>query len=293
MTKNSKGNMCMYSNCGYLNNSEIAISEEHQPLVISSCGTYRLATLQEFPTLRPNGRIDYQLIYIASGNAHFFFDGTEHILSAGTMVLYRPKERQEYIYYRDDHPEVYWVHFTGTDVENLLQNYNLNTQNHILNTGTSPSYEQLFRRMIQELQLCRPHFENVLTLQFQELLIAISRHTNFHALDNAFARKEVEFAVHYFNENYNQEIIMKDYAASRHMSVSWFSRNFKRYHNMTPLNYLMNIRISNAKTLLENTSYNITEISSIVGYNNPLYFSRLFHKHEGISPREYRLQKTN
>ena len=283
----------MYRNAAYLGQAHEDIVDTSKPLIITAAGHRKVNVSHIVTTLRPDGRNDYQLIYIASGNAHFFFDGTEHILSAGTMVLYRPKERQEYIYYRDDHPEVYWVHFTGTDVENLLQNYNLNTQNHILNTGTSPSYEQLFRRMIQELQLCRPHFENVLTLQFQELLIAISRHTNFHALDNAFARKEVEFAVHYFNENYNQEIIMKDYAASRHMSVSWFSRNFKRYYNMTPLNYLMNIRISNAKTLLENTSYNITEISSIVGYNNPLYFSRLFHKHEGISPREYRLQKTN
>ena len=278
----------MYTNCGYLNNSEKAFAEEQLPLVISACGTYRLNTLPEFPTVRPNGRPDYQLLYVASGNAHFIFDSKEHILGAGNMVLYSPRERQEYIYYLDEHPEVYWVHFTGTQVNNMLQEYNLLSHGHILCTGTSPSYERFFRQMIQELQLCRPHYENALTLQFEELLISISRHTNPQRLDNVFARKEIEYAIHYFNENYNKNISIEEYAASRHMSISWFIRNFKRYCKMTPLNYIVGIRISNAKTLLENTSYNITEIASIVGYDNSLYFSRLFHKREGISPKEYR-----
>ena len=283
----------MYTNCGYLNNSEKAFADEHQPLVVSACGTYRLNTLPEFPTIRPNGRIDYQLIYIASGHAHFIFDGEEHILAAGHMVLYCPKQPQEYIYYIDEHPEVYWVHFTGTQVDNLLQKYSLLSHGQILCTGTSPSYERYFRQMIQELQLCRPHYENALILQFEELLISISRHTDTQWFDNAFARKEVEYAIHYFNENYNKNINIEEYAASRHMSISWFIRNFKRYCKMTPLNYIVGIRISNAKTLLENTTYNITEIASIVGYDNPLYFSRLFCKREGISPREYRNSITN
>lgn len=282
----------MYSNCGYLNNSEKAFADEHHPLVISACGTYRLNTVPEFPTIRPNGRVDYQLVYVASGSAHFVFDGEVHILTAGNMVLYRPKEKQEYIYYIEEHPEVYWVHFTGTQVDTLLQKYNLFSYGHILCTGTSPSYERLFRQMIQELQLCRPHYQNSLTLLFEELLISISRHTDSQWIDNAFVRKELEYAIHYFNENYNKDIRIEEYAASRHMSVSWFIRNFKRYCKMTPLNYIVEIRISNAKNLLENTTYNITEIASIVGYDNPLYFSRLFREREGMSPREYRNNTT-
>ena len=74
------------------------------------------------------------------------------------------------------------------------------------------------------------------------------------------------------------------------MSTSWFIRNFKLYTGSTPLNYILNIRISNAQSLLENTKYNITEIASITGYDNPLYFSRLFKKQTGLSPSEYRKQ---
>ena len=74
------------------------------------------------------------------------------------------------------------------------------------------------------------------------------------------------------------------------MSISWFIRNFKEYTGSTPAQYLLSLRISNAQTLLESTSYNITEIANIVGYDNPLYFSRIFKKQIGMSPSEFRKQ---
>ena len=74
------------------------------------------------------------------------------------------------------------------------------------------------------------------------------------------------------------------------MSVSWFIRNFKEYTGTTPTQYILSLRISNAQSLLESTSYNVTEIANIVGYDNPLYFSRLFKKQCGVSPSEFRRQ---
>ena len=46
--------------------------------------------------------------------------------------------------------------------------------------------------------------------------------------------------------------------------------------------------MTNAQVLLENTTYSINEIARIVGYNNALYFSRIFHKQKGCSPSQYR-----
>lgn len=70
--------------------------------------------------------------------------------------------------------------------------------------------------------------------------------------------------------------------------VCWFIRNFKKYTGSTPMQFIVGIRINNAQMLLETTTYSINEISKIVGYDNQLYFSRLFHKLKGYSPREYR-----
>ena len=52
----------------------------------------------------------------------------------------------------------------------------------------------------------------------------------------------------------------------------------------------MTVRMSSAQNLLKTTEYNVAEISDIVGYENPLYFSRIFHKQKGVSPSGYRKQ---
>ena len=54
------------------------------------------------------------------------------------------------------------------------------------------------------------------------------------------------------------------------------------------MQFITSIRITNAQMLLETTNYAVNEIAHIVGYDNPLYFSRLFHKQKGCSPSEYR-----
>ena len=98
---------------------------------------------------------------------------------------------------------------------------------------------------------------------------------------------EIERATHYFNENYNQEIIIEDYAKDRLMTPCWFIQNFKKITKTTPMKYIVSLRITNAMNMLENKNYNISQIAAAVGYDNPLYFSRLFKKHVGMSPSEY------
>lgn len=97
-------------------------------------------------------------------------------------------------------------------------------------------------------------------------------------------------AAEYFRTHYNKPVSIEDYAASHNISVSWFIQNFKQYTNTTPAQYVQLLRTTNAKLLLETTSYNISEISNLVGYENPLYFSRFFKKQFGVSPSQFRKQ---
>ena len=57
---------------------------------------------------------------------------------------------------------------------------------------------------------------------------------------------------------------------------------------MSPAQYILSLRMVNAQSLLERTTYNIKEISEIVGYENPLYFSRVVKTEIGKSPAQYR-----
>lgn len=123
----------------------------------------------------------------------------------------------------------------------------------------------------------------------RHLLIAFHRElTKEHIVKNELLDHQIEAAASYFSAHYNSDINIAEYAASNGMSISWFIKNFKKYTEKTPVQYLTALRLTNAQVLLETTSYSINEIASIVGYLNPLYFSRVFHKQKGCSPSEYR-----
>lgn len=278
----------MFRNVAYLHNSLLDMVDETKPLHVNSCGYHRVHTRPVFATVRPNGRRDYQLLYVAKGKGHFYFDGKERVVSEGNMILFRPNEPQIYRYYADDKPEVYWVHFTGKDVPEILDSYGLGAGENVFYTGTSPDYQWLYRQMIQELQLVRPNYEDLLTLNLRHIFITINRYLQEGRRGGATVHNEVERATHYFNEHYREPLNIDEYAESRHMSTCWFIRSFKEIVKLTPMQYVISLRMSSAQSLLENTEYNITEVAEAVGYDNPLYFSRLFHKYVGVSPSKYR-----
>lgn len=281
----------MFMNVAYLNNSTSTVVDNTKPLIVTSCGNYRVKNRSEVVTHRTKGRKDYQLLYIASGKGHFFIHGEEKTVSAGNIIIYLPDQPQEYVYYRADQTDVYWVHFTGNEVEEILKYYNINLQNNILYIGTSPDYQWLFGQMIQELQLCRPRYDELISLQLRNIFVLISRAIMSTNKFSSTSEKEVAFAMHYFRKNYNTEISIEEYSESRGFSNCWFIQCFKEITGSSPLQYILKLRISNAQSLLENTDYTITEIANMVGYTNSLYFSRLFHKYIGMSPKEYRKVK--
>ncbi len=283
----------MYINSAYLNHSLVDFKDKSRKLIVGSCGTHHHYSRHTLPTYLHSGRVDFQILYIASGKAHFYFDKSEEdtVVTAGHMVLYRPKEPQRYVYYGTEQTEVYWVHFTGSNVTNILRHYGITKEMRVIETGTSLEYTRLFRQMILELQKCQDYYPELLTILLLQLLIHIQRQTGRdHRRKDAYLEAEMEHAIEFFNEHYNTDINIEEYAASRGMSVSWFIRNFKQYTHTTPMQYLVERRMTNAQMLLETTNYNITEIGSLVGYDNPLYFSRIFKKQKGMSPSEYRRQ---
>ena len=278
----------MYINAGYLNNSRTDFKDNSTPLVVGSCGTYRLKTRPKLPTYWQKGRRDYQILYVANGKTHFWFDGKEEIVSAGHMVLYKPEEIQKYVYYLEDNPEVFWIHFTGSDVKNILAYHGISLDEHVFYCGVLPDYKVLFRKIIQELQLCRYGYEDYIASLFNDILLLVDRQQHEQKKATGNVQEQIERAAAYFNQNYNTKISIDDYAEALHISTNWFIHNFKQYAGMSPAQYILSLRMVNAQSLLERTTYNIKEISEIVGYENPLYFSRVFKKEIGKSPAQYR-----
>ena len=281
----------MYINSGYLNHSRLAFVDKSRPLIVASCGTYRLSSHYKLPTWWRSGRPDWQLLYVASGKAHFYIKGQEVIVTAGNMVLYQPKQEMHYEYFGKEKPEVYWVHFTGGQVRSILKRHEIPMDNNVFYAGNSPTYGYLFKEMILELQTCRVGYEALLSMYLEQIFVLVQRsRLDKSPVVSSHLQEEMGIARRYFQEHYNEDINIEEYALSRNMSVSYFLKKFKEVTTKSPMQYILGIRISNAVSLLESTDYNVTEISTIIGYDNPLYFSRIFKKQKGVSPSDYRKQ---
>ena len=280
----------MYINVAYVDDDNPNLEDLSVPLRINNCGYYRVHTTPVIETPHPEGRNDYQLLYIAAGKGHFYFKGSkeETIVPKGNMILFRPKEPQVYYYYAEDKTEVYWVHFTGSQVEDFLDHYELPKDENVFFTGISPDYPWIYNQIIRELQLQRVNYEELLRILLRHILLTINRYIKEQAQTGTDIINDMERAAHYFRENYVKNISIEQFAAEHLMSVNWFILSFKNVMKVTPMQYILSLRIAAAKGLLENSNKNINEISEAIGYDNPLYFSRLFKKHTGYSPSQYK-----
>jgi len=97
--------------------------------------------------------------------------------------------------------------------------------------------------------------------------------------------------VEYISQHYNEELTLDKLAVYVHVSNSYLSRLFKKKQEITISNYIQNIRLEQAKKLMNSTNLKTYEIAEKVGINDPVYFSKLFKKVEGLTPKEFRQKR--
>ena len=283
----------MYINVAYVDDENPNVEDLTVPVKINNCGYYRIHSGPDIETPHPEGRNDYQLLYIAAGKGYFYFKGSETatVVTKGHMVLFRPKEPQVYNYYAEDKTDVYWVHFTGNKIEEYLDSYELPKDENVFFTGVSPDYPWIYNQIIRELQLQRANYEDVIKLFLHHIFLTINRYIKESQQIKNDTINDIERAIHYFNENYAKPISIEQYAEEHLMSVNWFIHSFKSVMKVPPMQYITQLRIAAAKGYLENSTKTIAEIAAAVGYDNALYFSRIFKKRTGMTPSAYREAK--
>ena len=96
----------------------------------------------------------------------------------------------------------------------------------------------------------------------------------------------------YMEQHYMDALSLDELAKKFEINASFASRLFSQYFEMGYSQYLTTLRLKNATDLLKNTKIPIEEVSYVVGFNDPAYFSRTFKKYYGETPYAYRCRES-
>ncbi len=101
------------------------------------------------------------------------------------------------------------------------------------------------------------------------------------------SKRSIHLAKTFMNEHFHENLTLEQVAAEVNLSPNYFSNLFRAGVGSTFIDYLTQIRLQKAKELIETNNYSLKEISFMIGYKDPNYFSRVFKKHVNQSPKQY------
>ncbi|GFZ92388.1 AraC family transcriptional regulator [Paenibacillus marchantiophytorum] len=245
----------------------------------------------------------YEILYLISGDFYYFIGDRTYQVAGGTLLFMGINEIHRLVNSGNNTYERVTLLFK----KEFLQDYCTNEQREDLlelfesdyrslkMTGKEQYFiEDLFQKMIYEGKMRARGYEQYQQLLLMELLLYLNRKI-FNNQDTSLAEsnrtpKNVLNIVNYINENYMESLNLREISEQFDISPSYLCRTFKDATGFTFIEYINNIRIKKARELLVGSSYNITEIAGMVGYDNTSHFGRTFKLLMGISPLSFRKQ---
>ena len=234
-----------------------------------------------------------ELFYVVDGKGEFNIQGQRFPVKANDFVIINPQVEHTELSSPDEPLEYIVLGIRGLSFSNLtpvsegghpFSFFNLrDEQKDIL---------RYLNAMVQEATSQQMSYELVCHNLLEILLIKILRNQHFdlEVGKQSKATKDISFIKHYLETYYHESIQLEDLASMTHLSRFYISHSFKKEIGMSPMEYLIDIRIKESKILLRTTNYSISQVADIVGFTTPTYFSKQFRKSTGISPTDYREQ---
>lgn len=256
-------------------------------LYINSVGYYRFD--EPFgPAHRKSGRNDYYLSYNHAGNVKVRVKKKDYEIGGGNVFIYRPFEEQYYGQANKEPIASYWVHFTGYEVAELLEKAGLGKEN-IFFIGINDEIPYLFERLIDEIFEKQNSYKFLSALLLEQIIFLITRKTFSNNQETLSTKRlMINQSINYIHRNYEKKISIVKLSDIAGFSTSRYSGIFKELFNLSPQQYLINYRLQKAKELLRHTNLTIKQISNLTGFEDQLYFSRLFKKYEKYSPLNFK-----
>lgn len=251
--------------------------------------------LKSLPNYECKPRVldDYFMIYTAKGKGILRCEKKHYKLKEGDLFFLFPGVVHYYATDPQNPIELWWIGFNGPNCNKILSTLKISSSNPILSLGTLQ--EDIFKN-IQEIYYNMEEFSIGSKLKSCGNLYSIfgflidnTKLANSCNTKNSFS-KSIEKSLAYIEANYSNQISIKKIAEYAGLTRTYFATRFKKEVECTPQEYLTKIRLKQSKYYLTNSNLSITEVAHSTGFQDPLYFSKVFSKFFGCSPTDFRIK---
>ena len=264
----------------------------------SSFARTSLLHLQEIGSLRAThphtstrtDLVSFLCFVVLSGTGSLTYEGMTYELSAGDCVFIDC--RKAYSHSTSDNLwSLQWCHFYSPSLPAVYEKYKERGGRPVFH----PDDLTPFTSLLTDLYNLASSSDYIRDMRINEKLgslLILLMEQSWHPESVIVSRKRMELVAvkEYLDEHYTEKIMLEELAEKFFINKFYLSKIFKETYGTTVNNYLISKRITRAKQLLRFTDMTVDEIGVVVGMADANYFSRMFRKVEGISPREYRKQ---
>jgi len=260
-----------------------------QNLMITDIGYYPKAS--EHYRARPKGVDQHIFIYCVDGKGWCKIEGKEYTVKNDEFMIIPANRSHVYGADRNNPWSIFWMHIKGSSsaaiVHELFERIE-KSNNHVQYSEKRMAvFNELYNNMERGAAKQNLAF---ISLSIGYFLASFLYQECFSINESSYSdrRNPVEDSISFMRQKTESLLSLKELAENVNLSVSHYSSLFKNHTGYSPIDYFNHLKMQQACQWLQFTSLNINEISFRLGIEDVFYFSRLFKKTMGTSPKYYR-----
>jgi AraC family transcriptional activator of pobA len=252
---------------------------------------------------KPPFRKDFYFIALVSnaGKTKITYDHTNVTRLNSFLVFQSPGLL--YSFYRDHSANGYLIYFKKEclsffkpDLEKEFPFFNILYTNFFkLNEAKFHEFAPHFEEVFSAYENVNDHQNRIATIKFLALLYQLKEYTNaFRQWEEGFTTAQqilLQKFIQLVNNFYIEKRTIEDYAAMLHVTPNYLSQSVKSASGKNALSYINNRLLSEAKSLIQFTDFDIAEIAYQLNFSDPANFGKFYKKHTGQTPIEFRKTK--
>lgn len=258
---------------------------------------FRFISFYPFETYGPHKHLRLEINHVKKGNCMMhldnesinFVEGDTMIILSNVNHVFEAGSGGTTLMQLEFLPEI----FSGFDLNfpGCIDGIGLGSispfseENKLIKIVNNIGIMRVVQRIVNELEEKNSYYQYLVVMYYAELLVLIYRYMSENYLPIC-QNDALKRAISFIRFNYHKDISINDVAIQADISERYLRSLFSQYLNISPLDYLNQIRINKSIELLRNTELSVKEICFQCGFQSPQYFSRIFKQQTGISPRE-------